>query len=190
MFIYSFISFFQFLVTFLISNFIIVYFSTPHCYIYVFNKHKLLTAPSYSIKHTQQILTTEYSLTQPWRENHQQGYASSSLFSLLLVSHSLLLRSFFCMSITIFILLTSYNSVLTYTVCNFQFPTRLKYCHYGLLSCSSLMYCIDEFICLNMQKKLWCRLRQRLARTWLIHTGVHASPLAAAMITARTKNTC
>jgi len=37
---------------------------------------------------------------------------------------------------------------------------------------------------------LWCKLRQRLARTWLIHTGVHASPLAAAMITARTKSTC
>jgi len=41
-----------------------------------------------------------------------------------------------------------------------------------------------------MQKNVCCRLRQRLARTWLIHSGVHASPLATAMITARTKNTC
>lgn len=48
---------------------------------------------------------------------------------------------------------------------------------------------ICGWVYLNMQKKLWCRLRQRLARTWRILTGVHASPLAAAMITARTKNT-
>jgi len=37
-----------------------------------------------------------------------------------------------------------------------------------------------------MQKKL-CRRRQRHARTWLIHSQVHAPP-SAAMITARTEN--
>ena len=40
------------------------------------------------------------------------------------------------------------------------------------------------------QKKLWSKLKQEHVRTWLIHTGVHASQLVAATITARTKSTC